>query len=496
MNYFDDAFLSNMTDETLTFLLTIMAKVSSKIMEYIKAYLSRFDLKKGRFDKTTRNRNLLNGLQQAVEKMLTENGYLDELAVFKTNFETISKELIAAHLQRNALKVESLASFEEYATARVMANIAPRELAAAVHTAIRQNLFDSVNLGRSLMDAYKATEAAINVQRLSADLGTNSMLETYAHTATRDAYYQYDGLVNGAIATKYGLDAFIYTGSIVAESRLQCKTWTNVTENGHRGVILIKDLPLLIQRAYATGSGMIHGTTADNFMMYRGGYNCRHRVFTVRSSLYHAVREAKYTDAKDIAKELKSNYTGIMQDPQKAKIVYEIKEIQGFNGLGKVVDKAEFDRLMATGEYHSVARGVTGKTAAEAQDFINSYKNGTVLTGSGIYGQGVYFDMLPGFSKAQDYAGGNKDNLMYVLFPKNDKDAKIGKYNDLYKEMISEKYVHLHAKTFDRHNIPLWYQDVGAYSAVKGYDGYIVYDTDKGLPELIIHNRTKTIILQ
>jgi hypothetical protein len=280
MNYFDDAFLSDMTDETLTFLLTVMAKVSRKVMEFIKAYLSKFDLKRGSFDKTTRNRNLLNGLQQAVEKMLTENGYLDELAIFKTNFETISQELIAVHLERNALKVESLASFEEYATARVMANIAPRELAAAVHAAIRQNLFDSVNLGRSLMDAYKATEAAI----LPTEKGT--MLETYAYTATRDAYYQYDGLVNGAIAIKYGLDALLYTGSIVAESRIQCKTWTNETKNGHRGLILIKDLPLLIQRAYTAGSGMILGTTADNFMMYRGGYNCRHRVFPVSSKTF------------------------------------------------------------------------------------------------------------------------------------------------------------------------------------------------------------------
>jgi hypothetical protein len=82
MNYFDDAFLSNMTDVTLIFLLDKMAKVSGKLIEFIKAYLSKFDLNKGNFDKTTRNRNLLNGLQQAVEKMLTENGYLDELAIF------------------------------------------------------------------------------------------------------------------------------------------------------------------------------------------------------------------------------------------------------------------------------------------------------------------------------------------------------------------------------------------------------------------------------
>jgi hypothetical protein len=188
--------------------------------------------------------------------------------------------LIEAHLERNAVKVESLVSFEEYATARVMANIAPRELAAAVHMAIRQNLFDSVHLGRSLMDAYK------NVQRVLEPVSSKSMLETYAYTATRDAYYQYDGLVNGAIAAKYGLDALLYTGSIVAESRSQCKRWINETKNGHRGLILIKDLPTEIQRAYATGSGMIGGTNKDNFMMYRGGYNCRHRTFAVRSEIF------------------------------------------------------------------------------------------------------------------------------------------------------------------------------------------------------------------
>ena len=43
-----------------------------------------------------------------------------------------------------------------------------------------------------------------------------------------------------------------------------------------------EELPSLISSAYSSGQGMIPGTTAENFAVFRGGYNCRHSAIPFR----------------------------------------------------------------------------------------------------------------------------------------------------------------------------------------------------------------------
>jgi hypothetical protein len=81
---------------------------------------------------------------------------------------------------------------------------------------------------------------------------------------------QFDGQVNSAIANEFGLDAYRYVGSLIDDSRAQCIRWAG------KQVLLKEDLAKEISWATANGTGMIAGTTPENFATFRGGYNCRH----------------------------------------------------------------------------------------------------------------------------------------------------------------------------------------------------------------------------
>jgi len=95
-------------------------------------------------------------------------------------------------------------------------------------------------------------------------------LKKYVSQVSRDALNQFDGQVNSRIAEEFGLNAFRYVGSIIEDSRPQCVRWVG------KEVLLLDELSNEISWAYSNGTGMIPGTTRDNFAVYRGGYNCRH----------------------------------------------------------------------------------------------------------------------------------------------------------------------------------------------------------------------------
>jgi hypothetical protein len=99
-------------------------------------------------------------------------------------------------------------------------------------------------------------------------------LTTYSTQLARDTAFQYNGTINQIIADVYGLDHFIYVGNLVKDSRPLCKHLVDEDRP-----IAFDELPPLIKE-YPTG--LIPGTDKDNFVVYRGGYNCRHTVTPIK----------------------------------------------------------------------------------------------------------------------------------------------------------------------------------------------------------------------
>jgi hypothetical protein len=95
----------------------------------------------------------------------------------------------------------------------------------------------------------------------------------------RDSINQYDGSIQNVIKNELELNDFIYSGSIIKDSRCQCRYW--VYKIKLKKEDLIDEIQIALDGRSLGGcncSGMIPGTTIDNFAVNRGGYACRHRA--------------------------------------------------------------------------------------------------------------------------------------------------------------------------------------------------------------------------
>ena len=130
---------------------------------------------------------------------------------------------------------------------------------------------------------YKNLVAGTTIEQLKSSLLTLiesnpdrlGIFKRYVTQISRDAIMQYEGQINARIADYYGYNAYRYVGSIIRDSRPQCIRWLG------KGILMKSELEGEIAWAYNSGAGMIPGTGADNFSVYRGGYNCRHTAVPV-----------------------------------------------------------------------------------------------------------------------------------------------------------------------------------------------------------------------
>jgi len=148
---------------------------------------------------------------------------------------------------------------------------------------------------------------------------------------------------------------------------------------------------------------------------------------------------AKIEALRQTVRRARSRYAGRTADDRLA----AISALQGFDGAPTVVPSAEMDRLLATGDFIEVWRGVKGFGAAPSQKTGGSpvsttktaaaindeFRTGPAYFGTGIYGNGFYFSTAR--ETAQGYADDTEGSLVRALIPK---DARIGRWRALREE--------------------------------------------------------------
>lgn len=186
------------------------------------------------------------------------------------NAKEIHKELNDLNIS-DSFRTRQLSPAQQLAIRQTSAYLSQASMSAQVVSPLTKVLFEAVQFGYTLSDAQKAIAESMNFGK-------------YVGQIARDGLFQFDGTIHKIIADEYGLDAIEYVGSLVEDSRGQCAKWIKESP------ILDENLPEEIAWAKRSGdykgrkkSGMIPETNSENFMVYRGGYNCRHRAIPTRS---------------------------------------------------------------------------------------------------------------------------------------------------------------------------------------------------------------------
>jgi hypothetical protein len=270
-------------DKALEILQKRFDKVEPKFVKQVVDWVNKFRTTSGNLVRSKENLARLGSFKTAVNRFLEKAGYNVMVSGFLENFDEIGANTQLAQQELNGLEITKsfLNPFKRYAVNNVIAAMQGQGLNTNLINPLKNELLIAVNQGSSLTDVVTSIAG-----QLTTSEARQGVLKRISLQASRDALLQYDGIVNEAVRKSYKLDALLYVGSLVKDSRLQCEEWVNYDKNGKKGLILFEELEEQILFAENEGTGMIPNTTPENFCQNRGGYNCRHIAYPVRSANY------------------------------------------------------------------------------------------------------------------------------------------------------------------------------------------------------------------
>lgn len=222
--------------------------------------------------------NILASARKEIQKSLAGKEFEELSKSLISDFDGIVANVEQVHLEINGFKIPRgfkemvISPIRKQAVSEVAGFLSESAIQANMIEPLTRTLLESVQFGYSITDAQ-------NLIAERMDFGK------YVGQIARDSFFQFDGTVNNLIAQKYGLDGYFYVGSIVEDSRGQCKRWTEIKRIPKDAIQ--EEVSWAKRKGEYKGrkkSGMISETSDKNFNIYRGGYNCRHRAIPVRIS--------------------------------------------------------------------------------------------------------------------------------------------------------------------------------------------------------------------
>jgi hypothetical protein len=269
MNFSVIADIDSIIDNSSDDLVNSTKGIEQRVFETIMQELQRFRGADGTLQLSDDAIVALNEINIKVKNAIAESGYQETVITYLRNFDTLNT--LKQGLYNNYDLTRLNLSDVRQAAVRITANnMIGSGLDANFINLVESIIFEYAASGGTITDA----EAQLR-QFILGDEERLGHLERYAGQIARDSISQYDGLINAKIAKEFEMDGIMYVGSLIDDSRPQCKRWVE------KGTIAIADLPKEIEWAEKNGTGWIQGTTVDTFLPNRGGHRCRHRAIPV-----------------------------------------------------------------------------------------------------------------------------------------------------------------------------------------------------------------------
>ncbi len=246
------------------------------IFEEIMTLVQELNIQAGRIKNDADAQRLLLSLENKIRAAFENAGYNKAVYDLLPNFDAIAKNKIELQDVLNGKRVtnKQIDPIKRLAVQGTIDNLLGAGIAKDFIYPLRQELYRQSLVGGTI----KQAEAGIRKYILN-NKGGDSTLIRYANQVATDGLNQYAGTIENKIKDEFNFNAYRYVGSIIKDSRCQCRYWVE------QGKISDSDLAGQIKIALDGGklgnctcSGMIPGTNTSNFGIYRGGYKCRHKA--------------------------------------------------------------------------------------------------------------------------------------------------------------------------------------------------------------------------
>lgn len=298
------------------------SQIEKNIVDGVMKQVKKMNIKDGVILFDDKNIAMVNAINKVIADAIQDSSYPKNVKNYISSFDTIKEMNVDIHKDVNDLDpaeiAEKLNNIQKTNVNNVLDNLVKNGMEQGFVEPVKQGIFKNIVGGMNLEEFQNYLETTILSDPLK-----QGQFKRYVTQISRDALNQYDGQINQLIAQDLGLDAYRYVGSLIDDSRPQCRRWVG------KEILLKDELSNEITWAFNNGSGMIPGTNTDNFATYRGGYSCRHSAIPFKMTK----REREEYD-KLVAGQIIEEETAVDQQIKEIKDDVQINAKQRAKALG------------------------------------------------------------------------------------------------------------------------------------------------------------------
>lgn len=222
--------------------------------------------------------NLVAEIDKIYEIAINNPNFVNDTRLFLKNFDKVRERASEMHKEVSDLKYtpefyDNLNRQQKFLVDKTMYGLKQGGLKKYFVEDAKQIILEAAELGYSA----KQVERRLR-DRLLSSPGKDSYYMRYATQLSRDSINQYNGQINQMVQDEYKMDMIRYVGSLVDDSRPFCKH----VRKDLKGRIKISELDELLNQ-YEKSPGLMPNTDTGNFLIVRGGWNCRHEAIPYRS---------------------------------------------------------------------------------------------------------------------------------------------------------------------------------------------------------------------
>lgn len=209
--------------------------------------------------------------------ILRNKGYKESVKDVYKSFNELTKiqDEVTRKAFGSANLPASLNEIKDLAREQVLADMTEAGIKSNVIDKVEMVLTDNVRSGNS----FNVMQEQLKDLLANEKTKSGGALSAYSKQIATDGMYQYAGNYDKLVSQSYKTKWYKYVGSLIETSRPLCQDLVKkkfIHESELTGITNGR-----VDGKQVSTAGMIPGTTAENFIVFRGGYNCRHRLIPV-----------------------------------------------------------------------------------------------------------------------------------------------------------------------------------------------------------------------
>jgi hypothetical protein len=275
-----------------------LPKIQDQIYRRILIFQKELVIQGNTITNSAKNIRLLSDLKTDLENIiLNDTDYLESVTKFAKLYgkiEQLNYNYFKA-LEKEFKPPKIVEAIRKQSVSLTLESLTEAGLNANLINPVREIIQTYVTTGGSYSALTKELNNYINGYE-SPQGKIDGQLQRYSKQIVTDAINQYTATINEVMTADLGWDWYRYVGSNIKTTRTFCKALTE-KQYYHKS-----ELPQIIRGQFEefkkmkgqiydkTGlpQGMIEDTNVNNFVVYRGGYNCGHQAYGIPTVLVPA----------------------------------------------------------------------------------------------------------------------------------------------------------------------------------------------------------------